>query len=113
MFRESDAASILEQLLGAINYCHSKSIVHRDLKPENILLDSGGTNNIKVIDFGTSEKMISNIKLSQAFGTSYYIAPEVLNSTYDEKCDVWSIGIIMYIMLSGNPPFTGETDKEI
>ena len=97
----------------AICYWHTKSIVHRDLKPENILIDSANKNNIKVIDFGTSQKMRPNQKMSQAFGTSYYIAPEVLMSDYDETWDCWSIGVIMYILLSGKPPFDGETDKEI
>jgi len=112
-FSEKGAAIIIEQILEAISYCHSKSIVHRDLKPENILIDSTNKNNIKVIDFGTSQKMKPKQKMSQAFGTSYYIAPEVLVTDYDEKCDCWSIGVIMFILLSGKPPFDGETDKEI
>lgn len=113
VFSEKDAAVIIEQILEAISYCHSRSIVHRDLKPENILIDSQNNNNIKVIDFGTSQKMQPKVKMNQAFGTSYYIAPEVLYTDYDEKCDVWSIGVIMYILLSGKPPFDGEADKEI
>lgn len=112
-FCEKDAAIIIEQILEAISYCHSKSIVHRDLKPENILTDSKNKNNIKVIDFGTSQKMKPKQKMTEAFGTSYYIAPEVLTTEYDEKCDCWSIGVIMYILLSGKPPFDGETDKDI
>mmetsp|Transcript_17591 Transcript_17591/g.19799 ORF Transcript_17591/g.19799 Transcript_17591/m.19799 type:complete len:134 (+) Transcript_17591:313-714(+) len=88
IFSEKDAAIIIEQILLAINYCHSKSIVHRDLKPENILIDSSNKNNIKVIDFGTSHKMTKEKKvMNQAFGTSYYIAPEVLVTEYNEKCD--------------------------
>lgn len=113
VFNEKDAAIIIEQVLEAIAYCHNKSIVHRDLKPENILIDSSNNNNIKVIDFGTSQKMSQKYKMNQAFGTSYYIAPEVLVTDYDEKCDVWSIGVIMYILLSGKPPFDGDSDKEI
>jgi len=87
VFSEKDAAIIIEQILEAISYCHSKSIVHRDLKPENILIDSANKNNIKVIDFGTSQKMNESNKMNQAFGTSYYIAPEVLVTEYNEKCD--------------------------
>lgn len=77
------------------------------------MIDSQNNNNIKVIDFGTSQKMSSKSKMNQAFGTSYYIAPEVLVTDYNEKCDCWSIGVVMYILLSGKPPFDGETDKEI
>lgn len=112
-FLEKDAALVIEQILEAISYCHSKGIVHRDLKPENILIDSKNHNTIKVIDFGTSQKVLTGAKMTEAFGTSTYIAPEVLTTEYDEKWDVWSIGVIMFILLSGKPPFDGETDREI
>lgn len=100
-------------MLSAIAYCHSTSIVHRDLKPENLLLDSKNNNTIKVIDFGTSARFDPTKKMKQTFGTAYYIAPEVLTSEYNEKCDLWSIGVILYILLSGRPPFDGKDDKEI
>ena len=87
--------------------------MHRDLKPENLLLDSKNNNTIKVIDFGTSAKFDPSKKMKQTYGTAYYIAPEVLTSEYNEKCDVWSIGVILYILLSGRPPFDGKDDKEI
>lgn len=87
--------------------------MHRDLKPENLLLDSKNDNTIKVIDFGTSERFKAGEKMKQTFGTAYYIAPEVLTSEYNEKCDVWSIGVILYILLSGRPPFDGKDDREI
>ena len=77
------------------------------------MIDSKHDNLIKVIDFGTCQKMQPNTKLKDAFGTSSYIAPEVLTTEYDEKCDVWSIGVIMYVLLSGRPPFDGDTDREI
>lgn len=112
-FSERDAAIIIQQILEAIAYWHTKNIVHRDLKPENVLIDSANKNNIKVIDFGTSHKMKPKQKMNQAFGTSYYIAPEVLTTDYDEKWDWWSIGVMTYILLWGKPPFDGETDKEI
>lgn len=112
-FSEKDAARILTQILEAISYCHAKEIVHRDLKPENILLDTIDSKTIKVIDFGTSTKKNTKIKFKQPFGTAYYMAPEVLKGKYDEKCDVWSIGVILYVLLSGKPPFDGENDKEI
>lgn len=88
--------------------------MHRDLKPENLLIESKGKNNqilVKVIDFGTSIEFNPNEKLKARLGTAYYIAPEVLRSEYDEKCDVWSCGIILYILLCGYPPFNGENDQ--
>jgi len=104
----------MNQLLSAVSYCHANNIVHRDLKPENLLLESKEDNyNIKVIDFGTSQVYMQNVKMRQKYGTPYYIAPEVLNKCYDEKCDIWSCGVIMYIMLCGYPPFNGKDDDEI
>jgi calcium-dependent protein kinase len=110
---ENEAADIMRQLLSAVNYIHSNSIVHRDLKPENILLDTKKQNIIKIIDWGTARFYEKNKKMNRISGTPYYIAPEVLNEKYDEKCDVWSCGVIMYILLCGYPPFNAETDQEI
>jgi len=104
----------LKQVLSAINYCHTRKIVHRDLKPENLLLDKDCDNpKIKIIDFGTSQMFDSDKKMSQKFGTPYYIAPEVLKKSYNEKCDLWSCGVILYILLCGYPPFNGANDKQI
>jgi len=113
-FTEKIAAEYMKQILSAVVYCHDKGIVHRDLKPENLLLDSKGLDaRLKVIDFGTSKKFSAGVKMTQKFGTAYYIAPEVLNKNYDEKCDVWSCGVILYILLCGYPPFGGANDREI
>jgi len=88
--------------------------VHRDLKPENVLIDKELNNSLKIIDFGTSVQFDKQKEvLKTTHGTSYYIAPEVLQKKYDERCDVWSIGVILYILLSGKPPFDGENDDEI
>ena len=87
--------------------------MHRDLKPENVLIDKELNNTLKIIDFGTSIMRKENESLTNTHGTSYYIAPEVLNQTYDERCDVWSIGVLMYILLSGQPPFDGDDDAAI
>ena len=103
----------MKQVLSAIAYCHSKNIVHRDLKPENLLLDSETSGTIKVIDFGTSQVFDPKSKMHQTYGTPYYIAPEILAGEYNEKCDIWSCGVIMYILLCGRPPFDGENDDEI
>ena len=112
-FSEKDAAGILSQVLSAMSYCHAKNICHRDLKPENILLDSKNNNAVKVIDFGTAQIFTPGVNMNQTYGTAYYIAPEVINGNYNEKCDIWSIGVIMYILLSGKPPFDGEEDSDI
>lgn len=88
--------------------------MHRDLKPENVLIDKEMNNTLKIIDFGTSiEYDRNNELLKTTHGTSYYIAPEVLAKSYDERCDVWSIGVMLYILLSGKPPFDGDDDQEI
>ena len=96
--------------------------MYRDLKRENILIDSNETENnqfedelpiIKVIDFGTAEIFAKDTLLSKQIGTPYYIAPEVLNNLYNEKCDLWSCGVIMFILLCGCPPFYGKNDQEI
>ena len=113
-FTENDAAVLMKQVLSCINYCHSNKIVHRDLKPENILLEQNKEfDQIKIIDFGTSLVFDENKKLDEKLGTPYYIAPEVLAKSYGPKCDIWSCGVITYIILSGNPPFNGASDQEI
>jgi len=114
-FDEYEAANIMKQILNAVNYMHNKLIVHRDLKPENIMLISKANSKfeIKIIDFGTAKQFEKGSKLSKFIGTSYYIAPEVLSESYDEKCDVWSCGVILYILLSGYPPFNGASNLDI
>ena len=115
-FDENYSAYVMFQILSAINYCHKMKIIHRDLKPENILIierDSNGFPRIKIADFGTSKIVEKGHVQRKLVGSSYYIAPEVLKKHYDEKCDLWSCGVIMYILLSGRPPFGGDNDKEI
>lgn len=114
-FTETNAASIIYQIVSAVYYLHSMNIVHRDLKPENIMLESKAKDDfsIKLIDFGTANYCYKNKNLNQKVGTSYYIAPEVIMKNYNQKCDVWSIGVILYILLSGFPPFDGDNDEEI
>jgi len=119
-FSEHSAALIMQQLLSAVVYLHSQGFIHRDLKPENIIFESWDPKNgvhsgskIKVIDFGTSCAYEKGSKLKKKLGTPYYIAPEVLKKNYDERCDVWSCGVVMYILLCGYPPFNGPNDKVI
>ena len=104
------------QLFSAVNYCHKMHIVHRDLKPENILIvskDQNGYPTIKICDFGTSKIFEKGAVQRKLVGSSYYIAPEVLKKHYNEKCDIWSLGVIMYILLSARPPFGGRDDDDI
>ena len=114
-FKESEACPIMLQLVSAICYSHANNIVHRDLKPENIMLDSNKNSNpiIKLIDWGGARYFSKNKKMSTIKGTPYYIAPEVIKEVYDEKCDIWSLGVIFYVLLCGYPPFNGDTDIEI
>ena len=115
-FSERDACLIMFQLISAVAYLHSKDIVHRDLKPENIMLESKkpGEFNIKLIDFGAANYcQPKEGVLTLKVGTPYYIAPEVIKKKYDIKCDLWSCGIILYILLCGYPPFDGDNDQEI
>lgn len=113
-FSEQMGSTYMQQILSAVAYCHDRGIVHRDLKPENLLLENPSANALlKVIDFGTSSKVAPGSQLHNVLGTPYYIAPEVLSRKYNEKCDVWSLGVVLYILLSGSPPFTGSSDKEV
>lgn len=111
---EYDIATIMKQLLSAVAYCHSKSVVHRDIKPENLLFDTQGKDaTLKVIDFGMSQIFNPGLKMSVKIGTPLYIAPEVLSKSYTEKCDLWSCGVILYVLLSGTHPFTGSSEEEL
>ena len=122
---EKEAVKVFKQLMLAVSYCHSVGICHRDLKPENILfLNKNPDSPVKIIDFGLSKifgelkpimkgnKIEKNI-MSLRVGTAYYMSPEVLQGNYDNKCDIWACGVILYIMLCGYPPFDGDTEQEI
>ena len=124
-FSEKEAVKVFKQLMLAVSYCHSVGICHRDLKPENILfLNKNPDSPVKIIDFGLSKifgelkpimkgnKIEKNI-MSLRVGTAYYMSPEVLQGNYDNKCDIWACGVILYIMLCGYPPFDGDTEQEI
>ena len=139
--KEKDIARIFNQIMSGVAYIHGMGIVHRDLKLENILFSSEDPMSpIKIIDFGFSvfmgkanEKDLDKNKekekdkegdntdlkkfgfkrLKSKVGTLYYISPEIIKGNYDEKCDIWACGVILYILLAGYPPFSGNTDKEV
>ncbi|GFE53172.1 calcium-dependent kinase CDPK5 [Babesia ovis] len=113
-FSEQYAATMMRQIFSAIAYCHGKGIIHRDLKPENILYSNTCENSpIKVIDWGFATKCRKTHKFTSLVGTPYYVAPEVLIGNYDKSCDIWSAGVIMFIMLVGYPPFHGNDNAAI
>jgi len=118
-YSEKDASAILLQIVSAINHMHERGVIHRDLKPENLLLSSKGPDGIlKLADFGLSALISDTERLHKPVGTPGYIAPEVLLTiddpqlSYDKECDVFAIGVIMYILLCGYPPFYSETDDD-
>lgn len=120
-FSETQLAVIFRQIFSGLAYLHENHIVHRDLKLENILITdiekSIKTNeelySIKIIDFGTAKLFDKNHKQRCVVGSSYYIAPEVLSHEYNEKCDMWSAGVILYMLVTGLAPFNGPDDAEI
>ncbi|XP_057476985.1 phosphoenolpyruvate carboxylase kinase 1-like [Actinidia eriantha] len=112
VFSEAEAAAVLAPLMSAIAHCHRRGVAHRDVKPDNILFDEWGR--LKLADFGSAECFREGEMMSGVVGTPYYVAPEVLaGREYSEKVDVWSAGVILYIMLAGIPPFYGDTAAEI
>ncbi|KAJ6791231.1 calcium-dependent protein kinase 19 [Iris pallida] len=113
-FSETDAALLFRPLMEVVMYCHDNGIVHRDLKPENILLaNKSSSSPIKLADFGLATYIKPGKSLYGTVGSPFYIAPEVLAGGYNEAADVWSAGVILYILLSGMPPFWGNTKSRI
>jgi len=117
-YSEADARTLTVTLLDSIKYLHSQGIAHRDLKPENILLKDANSGVIKVTDFGLSkifaEDAQAEIVMKTACGTPGYVAPEVLgHETYSAQVDLWSVGVIVYILLCGFPPFYGDNDAQM
>ncbi|CAH3045667.1 unnamed protein product [Pocillopora meandrina] len=106
-FTEREAAAIVRQVTIAIAHLHSLNIAHRDLKPENLLyLDRTDNALLKLTDFGFAKETTTGLDLKTPCYTPYYVAPEVLGpESYDKMCDLWSLGVIMYILLCGFPPF--------
>ncbi len=110
---EKDAAMAIVDVLSALNYLHKQRIIHRDLKPENLLYkDKAPGSPLKLIDFGLAIQLQSGGRETEVCGTTSYMAPEVLRGNYGVECDVWSLGVICYFMLSGKLPFPGKNDDE-
>ena len=113
-YSEKEAADVIRPIVDSIRYCHSMGIAHRDLKPENLLFATTDQKSIiKISDFGLA-KVMNNDLLTTACGTPGYVAPEVLEGKgYDLSVDFWSIGVILYILLSGSPPFYEDTNEKL
>ncbi|KAK9021865.1 hypothetical protein V6N11_011830 [Hibiscus sabdariffa] len=113
-FSEADARVLFRHLMQVVLYCHEIGIVHRDLKPENILLATKASSSpIKLADFGLATYIEPGQCLHGTVGSPFYIAPEVLVGGYNQAADIWSAGVILYILLSGTPPFWGKTKSRI
>ncbi|XP_042457696.1 calcium-dependent protein kinase 21-like [Zingiber officinale] len=113
-YSERAAANIVKTIVQVVQICHENGVIHRDLKPENFLFsDKTEDSPLKAIDFGLSVFFKPGQRFSKVVGSLYYIAPEVLNKNYGPEVDVWSAGVILYILLSGVPPFWAENDEGI
>lgn len=113
-YSESQAKIIFRHLMQVVLYCHDNGVVHRDLKPENILLATKSSSSpIKLADFGLATYIKPGQSLLGTVGSPFYIAPEVLSGGYTQAADVWSAGVILYILLSAMPPFWGKTKSKI
>ncbi|CAD8057194.1 unnamed protein product [Paramecium sonneborni] len=115
-FTEKQTQQIAFKLLSAIAYIHEQGIIHRDIKPENILFSQKDLNSEpKIIDFGLAIKLEESLenKTLNCVGTPLYVAPEVINGYYSEKCDLWSFGIVIFSMLCGYPPFYATDKKQL
>lgn len=111
---ENEAKHVVKSILSGIQYLHTNNIVHRDLKPENIMMVDNGSTDIKITDFGLSRIVDEKGEMSTLCGTPQYMAPEILlRMKYSSKADIWSIGVIAYVILSGRHPFNGPKINDI
>ena len=114
-YTEKDARDLAKILLVAVDYMHKSGVVHRDIKPQNIFLESKDDNSaIKVGDFGFAKRVHTPKSLTQRCGTPSYVAPEILkNQPYDQSCDMWSVGVVLYVTLCGYTPFMEEQQEDM
>lgn len=108
-FKEKEAAEIMQKLFKAIAHCHSQGIAHRDIKPENIMLGKDGE--LKLIDFGLAQKFVKNSSMDtgKMIGTPQYLSPEAFEGHSSMEVDMWSLGVLMHVLLSGSYPYAGAT----
>ncbi|OEU08739.1 Pkinase-domain-containing protein, partial [Fragilariopsis cylindrus CCMP1102] len=115
VYTEREARGVCKILFEAILYCHQKRVAHRDIKPENLLMvEADDDQSIKLADFGFAKRVTGDLSLNTLCGTAQYVAPEILDfqvEGYDERCDMWSVGVVTYILLGGYAPFEGEPDE--
>nr|CAB3266649.1 serine/threonine-protein kinase 17A-like [Phallusia mammillata] len=112
-FSETKVRQLFRQILEAVDFLHDRNIVHLDLKPQNILLTDEKDGDIKLVDFGLSKHLSENLEIREILGTPDYVAPEVLNfEPISTSTDIWSLGVVCYVMLTGVSPFLGETKIE-
>ncbi|KAM7256815.1 hypothetical protein ACFE04_012556 [Oxalis oulophora] len=113
-YTERAAVEVMKSILDIVKVCHKHGVIHRDLKPENFLFADGSENSqLKAIDFGLSIFFEQGQRFSEIVGSPYYMAPEVLRRNYGPEVDMWSAGVILYILLCGVPPFWAETEEGI
>ncbi|CAI6010966.1 unnamed protein product [Closterium sp. NIES-65] len=113
-YPEDEAALLTRTLISVVQHCQAHGLMHRDLKPENILLVNRKSHTqVKVVDYGLAAFVKPGGKLTTMAGSAYYIAPEVLNNNYGMEADMWSVGVILYILLCGLPPFWAEKEEGI
>ncbi|KAM0917813.1 hypothetical protein ACQ4PT_009245 [Festuca glaucescens] len=113
-YSERQAAAACRDVLTVVHVCHSMGVMHRDLRPENFLLASSAEDApLKAVHFGLSVFIEQGKVYEEIVGSAYYVAPEVLHRNYGREIDVWSAGVILYILLCGSPPFWAETEKGI
>ncbi|WOK95170.1 CDPK-related kinase 3 isoform X1 [Canna indica] len=113
-YTEEDAKAIVVQILSVVTFCHLQGVVHRDLKPENFLFTTRDESAyMKLIDFGLSDFVRPDERLNDIVGSAYYVAPEVLHRSYSMEADIWSVGVITYILLCGSRPFWARTESGI
>lgn len=110
---ESEAKIYMWQMLLAVRYLHGHNIAHLDLKPENFMFVSPNSLHLKVIDFGLAMSFEDNVPMTTAVGTPYYIAPEVINESYGCKSDMWSLGVTLYFMITGELPIYSDNEEEV